>query len=239
MSVTGRIAKATTDYDDPASLGSRLRARRIVPLIDMIDRVHRERGAVRIIDIGGTESYWTMLPSDYLDKQDVTITVLNLPSESMPEAHGRFIFAAGNGCELNGYADDAFDIAHSNSVIEHVGDRQHAAAFAREFRRVAPNYFIQTPNFWFPVEPHFMTPCFQWLPASVRVWLVRHFQLGNHQKTRTAEEARTIVDSVHLLDKRAMRELFGADNITVERFLGMPKSLIAMRFEQPSEENSK
>jgi len=239
VSVTGRIAKATTDYDDPASLGSRLRARRIAPLLDMIDRVYRERGAVRVIDVGGTESYWTILPSDYLDERDVTITIVNLPSESMPRAHGRFSFAAGNGCELEGYDDDSFDIAHSNSVIEHVGDRQNVASFVHEFQRVAPNYFLQTPNFWFPVEPHFMTPCFQWLPVSMRTWLVRHFQLGNHQKARTAEEARTTVDSIHLLNRRAMRELFGADNVTVERFLGMPKSLIATRREQPSEETPK
>ncbi|MDR3509945.1 MAG: methyltransferase domain-containing protein [Caulobacteraceae bacterium] len=52
------------------------------------------------------------------------------------------------------YADDHFDIAVSNAVIEHVGSREAQAAFIRELSRVAKRVFLSAPNRWFPVEHH-------------------------------------------------------------------------------------
>jgi hypothetical protein len=35
---------------------------------------------------------------------------------------------------------------------------------------VGRRHFIQTPNSWFPIEPHFLFPFFQFLPLSARTW---------------------------------------------------------------------
>ncbi len=52
------------------------------------------------------------------------------------------------------FVDEAFDIAVSNAVLEHVGSRAAQVGFVRELRRVARKAFITVPNRYFPVEHH-------------------------------------------------------------------------------------
>ena len=72
---------------------------------------------------------------------------------------------AGDGRALP-FRDEAFDVVFSNSVIEHVGDAASQRRFAREVARVGRAYWVQTPNRWFPVEQHLLTPLVHWLPKS-------------------------------------------------------------------------
>jgi SAM-dependent methyltransferase len=65
------------------------------------------------------------------------------------------------------FADGAFDLAYCSSVIEHVAPA-HRAAFARELRRVARGWYVQTPAYSFPVEPHALLPFAHWLPHALR-----------------------------------------------------------------------
>jgi hypothetical protein len=229
MPITRTLARGIGNYDDDRSLGSNLRRQRLAPLLGMIDTVHEARGAVSIIDVGGTENYWNIVPRSYLEQRDVGITIVNLPGKRKPDDHGRFRFVEGDGCDLGEYASRSFDIAHSNSVLEHVGDYARMARFAEEVGRVADGYFIQTPNFWFPIEPHSMTPFFHWLPRSARIALVSRFQLGYWSKAKSSEHAERIVDSARLVNRRKMHELFADADIVTERLLGLPKSFIAVR----------
>ena len=60
-------------------------------------------------------------------------------------------------------------------MIEHVGNHGAQQRFAEEIRRVGRNYYVQTPNRWFPVEPHFVTPFIHYLPGSLQFpWLLRY-----------------------------------------------------------------
>jgi 2-polyprenyl-3-methyl-5-hydroxy-6-metoxy-1,4-benzoquinol methylase len=70
------------------------------------------------------------------------------------------------------FQNDEFDIVFSNSVIEHVGSYEEQNLMASEVRRVGKRYFIQTPNLFFPIEPHFLFPFFQFLPLDYRVTLI-------------------------------------------------------------------
>jgi SAM-dependent methyltransferase len=118
------------------------------------------------------------------------------------------------------YGDGEFDVVFSNSVIEHVPpDGQQA--FADEVRRVGRRYFIQTPNRYFPIEPHYQLPLFQFLPRRIRMALNRRYSLGWQPKGEWEE--------ITLLTARDLRRLFPDAEIHRERLLGLTKSLMAVR----------
>jgi hypothetical protein len=229
MSITSKLAKHISDYNDPASLGSRFRAKRIAPLLEMVEETYHAHGFVQLVDIGGTQNYWSIVPRQFFEHHNTTITLVNLPgSVPQPEDH-LFTWVEADGCDLSCFADRAFHIAHSNSVIEHVGDWEQMLRFSAELRRVSDAYFVQTPNFWFPLEPHCMTPFFHWLPIPLRVGLVRRFQLGHWEKASSVDQAVRLVESARLLTKDMFQELFPDARIHTERLLGLPKSFIAIK----------
>jgi len=118
------------------------------------------------------------------------------------------------------FADGSFPAVFSSSVIEHV-PKHRQAAFAAEIRRVGQRYFVQTPNRFFPIEPHYQFPFFQFLPERVRRALNRRFSLGWREKGRWEE--------VNLLSARDLRRLFPDAEIHRERLFGLTKSLMAVR----------
>src|SRR3954454_20579052 len=65
------------------------------------------------------------------------------------------------------FADGEFDLAYSSSVIEHL-EPADRVAFADELRRVGRGWYVQTPAFSFPVEPHALLPFAHWLPPRLR-----------------------------------------------------------------------
>lgn len=219
-----------TNYENPNSFGSKMRARRLLPLLDLITKVHGKKGSVSILDVGGREAYWKSIDSAFLREHDVRITILNLPCDLVGEDSERFSYAVGDACDLAEYSDHAFDIVHSNSVIEHVGDWGKVKAFAKEVRRVAPNLFVQTPYYWFPVEPHFLKPIHHWLPKPLRVSMWMRFQMGQRSKARDIDEAMHKFDEEpYLLDKRMFEFLFPDCKILKERFMLFTKSMVAFR----------
>ena len=223
------FAERISNYDSAASIGSKLRAKRVAPLLRMIDAVFDEHGTVNIVDIGGTERYWGIVPKTYLEERNVYITIVNLPAAAMPTDHGRFKFIGGDACDLAFLPDKSFHIAHSNSVVEHVGDWRRMVEFAKELTRVAERYFVQTPNYWFPIEPHCMTPFFHWLPKPARIWLVSHWRLGHWKRAGSIDEAVRIVESARLLNRKMFQELFRDAAVLTERLLLLPKSFIAIQ----------
>jgi hypothetical protein len=229
MPLTYAISRRLANHESPDSLRGRLRRRRIGPLIEMIDAVHAEYGFVRILDIGGTRKYWSIFPQDVLIENSVHITVVNIPGSQLPANDALFTFTVGDGCNLKEHRNNSFHIVHSNSVIEHVGDWEHMRAFAAEIRRLAPNYFVQTPYFWFPVEPHFMCPLFHWLPEPIRVGLMLRFNLGWWPRRQTVGDAVRAVQGSRLLDKRMFRFLFPDAKLVMEKWLLLPKSMIVVR----------
>ncbi len=111
-----------------------------------------------VLDVGGTPDTWTGL------KARPRVTLLNMPRAGVGRDDG-FDCVGADGCRLP-FADRTFDVVFSNSVIEHVGSADRQKEFADEIRRVGRAYWVQTPNFWFPVEAHLLTPAVHWLPKS-------------------------------------------------------------------------
>jgi hypothetical protein len=136
----------------------------------------------------------------------------------------------GNACSMPQFHDGQFDVVYSNSVIEHVGGDKEIRSMADEIRRVGKTYYVQTPNRYFPVEPHFVFPMFQFLPISVRATLHQHFPLGWFDKEPDRKIAEKSVRSINLLSKSQVERLF-PDAVTMEeRFFGMSKSIQAVKF---------
>jgi len=65
------------------------------------------------------------------------------------------------------FADGEFELVYCSSVIEHVPPARRAV-FAREIQRVGRGWFVQTPAWSFPIEPHALLPGAHWLPVGLR-----------------------------------------------------------------------
>ena len=218
-------------YEDPSALGNRLRRKRFAHVEKLVVGITSEKGRCRVLDLGGTETYWRP-HHRFLDERNVHVTLLNL---SMAEtSHARCTAAVGNATKT-GFSDDEFDLVHSNSVIEHVGRWSDMKAMAFEVRRLAPAYFVQVPNFWFPIEPHFRAPFFHWMPETIRARILMRVGLGFAARAKDLSAAMERVQSAQLLDASQMRALFPDGRLTRERFLGITKSLMAIRSSRKSD----
>jgi SAM-dependent methyltransferase len=91
----------------------------------------------------------------------------NVPLPHFAEAFPKVRCVVADGRDLP-FADGEFDVAFSNAVIEHVGDRAAQERFVRELSRVAGQVFVTTPNRLFPLDPHTLLPFVHWLPARAR-----------------------------------------------------------------------
>ena len=181
----------------------------------MFERLCNVAPGDRILDVGAgwgaaLERFNTVNPIVAVDLQPDEKGWLGAPNVTVLQA---------DGTELP-FADHEFDVAFSNSVIEHV-PRELQPAFASEISRVARRYFVQTPNRYFPIEPHYQVPFFQFLPERARRELNRRFTLGWQAKGEW--------EQIDLLTGSDLRRLFPEAEIHHERLLGLTKSLIAVR----------
>jgi hypothetical protein len=185
--------------------------------------LEREFGHCRtVIDLGGTETMW----NDITFPLRVTLLNVGEPPKSIAP---RFEYVQGDG-RSTGLPDGAFDLAFSNSAIEHVGDFESQRSFANEMLRLGRHVYCQTPNRRFPIEPHFLGLFVHWLPRrwfghAVYRYLTVNGWIAKPDRKRSAE----LVASVRLLTRKELRQIFPGCKVRVERFLGLPKSYIVFK----------
>lgn len=139
-------------------------------------------------------------------------------------SHTNIRSVIGDARTMPQFEDKEFDIVFSNSVIEHVGDYGQQRQMADEIRRIGKRYFVQTPNRYFPIEPHFLFPFFQFLPLLMKVFLLTHFNLRWFKKTTDKDKAEEVAKSITLLSRREFMSLFPDAKIHKEKFFGLTKS---------------
>ena len=218
------LRKLFADNLREGAVAMRLRRKRFELLLRIIDQF---TGAVRILDVGGRLEYWKMMTSDVKPARPVHVTLLNI--NAVPVDHPDFASVAGDGRSMPQFADGEFDIVFSNSTIEHVGTFEDQRRMADEVRRIGKAYYVQTPNRYFPIEPHFLFPFFQFLPVTTRVWMVQHFAMGWYPRMRDREAALREVSSIELLGRSAFQQLFPDATIHDERYGGLVQSFVAVR----------
>lgn len=184
-----------------------------------------------MIDIGGAPNTW-FTESNYNGRFSVTLVNLQFPDRHMLTDR-RFNVIDADGTCLP-FADKSFDIAFSNSVIEHVTTWDRQQAFAAEARRIAKNLWIQTPARSFPIEPHLLTPFFQYLPRHLQTRMVRYFTVWGMLTKPGPAEVDEMISDIRLLTYREMKHLFPDCLILKERFLGLTKSYVAVRGIDPA-----
>jgi SAM-dependent methyltransferase len=134
-------------------LATRARARRHERFFAL---THLTPGA-RVLDVGcGALGLRALEP---------TLNITGVDLAECPSYPGPFVRAdVADGLP---FVDNEFDLVYCSSVIEHVPPPRRAA-FAAEIRRVGRGWFVQTPAFSFPLEPHSLLPGAHWLPVRLR-----------------------------------------------------------------------
>jgi SAM-dependent methyltransferase len=159
---------------------------------------------MRVVDIGcGALGLRALEPG---------LDITGVDREPRPQYPGPFVLA--DATRRLPFDDGAFDLAYASSVVEHI-DSADRPAFAVEVRRVARGWFVQTPAWSFPIEPHALLPGAHWLPTALRR---PYWRLG----------AAGVWEDIRLLRRAELEELFG-EPILAERMGGLVKSWIALR----------
>jgi hypothetical protein len=174
----------------------------------------------RILDVGGTWLNWSYISIN------PRLTILNLSISANKNDAVDWIIA---DCKYLPFKEGSFDIVYSNSLVEHLGDIHNQIAFASECMRVGFSYYIQTPNKWFPIEPHFLTPVIHWLPKGTQKRLVRNFSIWGLLTRPTQERCNAWLDDICFLDQKDMGNLFPDAELWYERVVGLKKSIIAVK----------
>jgi hypothetical protein len=208
-----KIFSASSEKD---SIGNSFRIKRFRFLAEKLDKFPKP---IHILDIGGTVKYWEL--RGLHNNDDFQITLVNLISQDSPYSNIRI--TEGDATDLSIYADQSFDLAFSNSVIEHLTDWDKQESMAREVMRVGKYYFVQTPNRFFPLEPHFLFPFFQFLPYRLQYFILTRTKLSRGKRWKP-ERASTYIREIRLLSLSEMKKLFKGSKVYLEKAGGMVKS---------------
>jgi hypothetical protein len=175
-----------------------------------------------VVDLGGRLDTWGHTNS----AQRTTIVNLEPLPDSLPASFTYILGDARN----TGLPDHAFDLAFSNSVIEHVGGFDDQKRFADEMLRIGRRIYCQTPNKWFPVEPHFLGLCVHWLPQKwFNHFVDRYLTLHGWRYRPTQKASEELINSIRLLTRAELQQLFPGCRIKTERVLGLAKSFVVWR----------
>lgn len=176
-----------------------------------------------VLDVGGTTCWWE---EDF--PKDINVTIVNTDGRHQAEVESLgFKFSKADGRKLP-FGDKEFYLTFSNSVIEHVGTLADQERFATEAARCGQKLYLQTPNKWFPIEPHLIALFIHWLPFKIARRLIRYFSIWG----LVAKPSQATIDefllTTRLLTKKELARIFPHAHVIEEKFFGLTKSYILM-----------
>lgn len=228
MGAWQKIRYQASSYHE-GSFTNRLRKERLAVLEGFFKEVFAETikagKRVSVLDIGGTYRFWKSMGFPFAGTACITLCNLHT-ADVVPDGVPGMVSMAGDARNMPEFDDGSFDLVFSNSCIEHVGKERDWQMMADEVKRVGKHYFVQTPNRYFPVEPHFLFPFFQFFPLRFKALFIRHFQLGFWPQGVDWEDSLKIADEIHLLRYKDLKRLFPEATIVRERLAGLTKSFM-------------
>lgn len=196
--------------------------------------------ATKILDLGSEDgkNIFNLLSGERYTPENVYIA--DISSEPIEKGAAEFGFTPVliNESGKLPFPDNFFDIVFCSSVIEHVtvsksdlweiksskefSDESwiRQEEFAEEVKRLGKQYFVQTPNKYFPIESHTWLPFVGYLPREAFLPLLK---LTNKYWVKSAPP------DFNLLSFLEMQKLFPKAKILREKKLGLTKSLMAIR----------
>tara|TARA_B100002051_G_scaffold27938_1_gene21756 strand:- start:454 stop:1122 length:669 start_codon:yes stop_codon:yes gene_type:complete len=178
-------------------------------------RICRPMPSTSILDIGVTND--ESADSNFFEKlypYPWQITAVGLEDASfLEDQYPGLVFVKADACTLP-FSDKVFDFAFCSAVIEHVGSRQRQKRLILEAVRVAKVVMISTPNKWYPIEFHTLTPLLHWLPPNVfRLFLKvtgrKFFSCESNLNLLSAHCIESMCHSEHLNFSSYHQRLFG------------------------------
>jgi len=94
---------------------------------------------------------------------------------------------------------------------------------------VGKQVFVQTPNRWFFLEPHFLALFVHYLPWSIARRLVRFCSIRGLLRCGDDVDLNQLAEELRLLNLQELKDLFPDCEIYREKWFGMTKSFIAIR----------
>ncbi len=214
-----RLRRAV-DPKRPSSMVGRARARRWDRFLERYPDI----SSMRVLDLGGTADTWRTS-----GVRPAHVTIMNV-SDHEPAREPWISALVGDACKPPMPRREMFDLVYSNSVIEHIGGHEQRKRFASAVRDLAPRYWIQTPNRYFPIEPHWLFPGFQFLPVGARARLSKSWPLGWYSLPNGTKHTRVQgVLEIELIGVTELSYYFPDASIIRERWLGLTKSIMAVR----------
>lgn len=188
---------------------------------------------LRIIDVGGTARFWEawkIRPDDLMD-----IVLINSHAIDRDESDyilsDTFIHAwRRDALSLTVEELREFDVIFSNSFVEHLLSGAEQSHIADLIVASGRGYFIQTPNKFAPIDPHFPNLCvpfFATYPRALQARLLCISALGSGERASSLRAARERMAYYNLLGRRDMCRLFPTAVIEMERPFGVPMSILA------------
>jgi hypothetical protein len=197
--------------------------------------VREMRWPLRILDLGGTVRFWEAW--DIGSQQDVVVTLIN--NHAVDPTNRGVVSSCKNIIDVNADVTAItvdymrrFDLVFSNSVIEHLPSAAEQVAVAGTISASGRAYFIQTPNKYAPIDPHFprpYVPFFAAYPRHLQARLLTWTDLGSGWRSPNMEMSLTRMASYLPLSVADVRALFPDAEIVMEPPMGVPMSILAYR----------
>ncbi|MFZ2116226.1 MAG: class I SAM-dependent methyltransferase [Pseudonocardiaceae bacterium] len=162
--LAARARRLLAHSSDPRSLASCARHRRGAELTRRFPSLPEMRG----LDLGGTPAFWRAVPH-----RPAAVTTVNLEPSDADELWIDHV--VGDACEFHVVGSPRYDLVVSNSLLEHVGGHEQRRRLAEAVHDSAPAHWVQTPYRYFPIEPRWLAPGWQFLPPAAQATILCHW----------------------------------------------------------------
>jgi ubiquinone/menaquinone biosynthesis C-methylase UbiE len=183
----------------------------------------------RVLDVGAEVDILATGELQFIDLYPWKhrISAINISQEHIShikKCYHKVDAVVGDACKLP-WPDNYFDVVYSNAVIEHLGSFEKQQKMASEIMRVGNQWFLTTPNRWYPFEFHMRLPFVTWLPGKGYLWAGRIVAYNHVKKKYTFGSKRR---DLRLMTARELKHCFPSSKIIKLRVTFMAETLIVV-----------